>query len=261
MTVKVVTDSCSDILPETANYYNITFVRVNVRFRTDVAREGIGINHESVWKLVSTPQSHLATAWASPGDFLKVYDILAGEADEIVSIHVTLCHGVAYGSAVLGGQELINSGYPTKHFDSRGISGWQGMVGVAATRAFLAGESLVRVVYAAEQTVSKLTTPVVLGTTRFAVRGGRLGKVAASVDSVFQIKPFIALRDGQVIVSGVTRTRIMEIDGVFGRVYQSKQARRMVLIHSAQPLEIEELQSRIRITVPEAELTVVCMGA
>ncbi|MBC8429703.1 MAG: DegV family EDD domain-containing protein, partial [Dehalococcoidia bacterium] len=87
MTVKIVTDSTSDLPPQLADELGITVVPVYLRFGEMVYRDGVDISHDEFYqKLVESPV-HPSTSQPTPADFADVYSKLAKETDEIVSIH------------------------------------------------------------------------------------------------------------------------------------------------------------------------------
>ena len=76
MTVKIVTDSTSDIPPSLAEELGITVVPLNVHFGTDVFKDGIDIKPDEFYgKLVSSSRLP-TTSQPSVGDFLSIYDEL-----------------------------------------------------------------------------------------------------------------------------------------------------------------------------------------
>ena len=92
MTVRVVTDSCSDIPREETKRLGITVVPAYLRFGNEVYRDGVDIDSDEFYRKLATSQVHPSTATPSPGDFAKVYEEVARETNEIVSIHVTKKH-------------------------------------------------------------------------------------------------------------------------------------------------------------------------
>jgi len=102
MTIKIVTDSCSDITQEEAKKLGITVVPAYLHFGNEVYRDGVDINCDQFYEKLTTGSIHPSTAAPSPGDFAKVYEEIAKETSEIVSIHVTRKHSAMYDSALVG---------------------------------------------------------------------------------------------------------------------------------------------------------------
>jgi DegV family protein with EDD domain len=102
VTVKIVTDSGSDITQEQAQQIGITAIPVHLRFGDEVYRDGVDIDSDKFYHKLITNPVHPSTAAPSPGDFAKVYEEVARETNQIVSIHITRKHSAVYDAALLG---------------------------------------------------------------------------------------------------------------------------------------------------------------
>ncbi|MDD4874334.1 MAG: DegV family protein, partial [Dehalococcoidales bacterium] len=89
MTVKIVTDSTSDLSPELISEFGITVVPAYVRFGDKTYRDGIDISQDEVYHKMVTENIPAATSQPPPSDFVNIYKKLLTEADDILSIHVT----------------------------------------------------------------------------------------------------------------------------------------------------------------------------
>ena len=89
MTVKIVTDSVADLPSEVARELGITVVPLNVRFGTEVYRDGIDLTTEQFYDRLVHDKTFPVTSVPSPGTFAEAYDKLAEETDEILVITVT----------------------------------------------------------------------------------------------------------------------------------------------------------------------------
>ena len=212
MTIKVVTDSCSDITQEEAKKLGITVVPAYVHFGNEVYRDGVYIDCDQFYHKLVTNPIHPSTAASSPGDFAKAYEEIAKETNEIVSVHVTSKHSAMYDSALVGKEIAEKKGCQIEVIDSRGITMWQGLVAIAAANTAKAGYSLKQVVNKALETISQLRALALLDTLRYAVKGGRLGNTIFAIESILNVKPLITLHDGEVRPAGLTRTRVKGIN-------------------------------------------------
>jgi DegV family protein with EDD domain len=212
MTIKIVTDSCSDITQEEAKKLGITVVPAYLHFGNEVYRDGVDIDCDQFYEKLTTSSIHPSTAAPSPGDFAKVYEEIAKETNEIVSIHVTRKHSAMYDSALVGKDIAKGKGYKIEVIDSRGVTMWQGLVAIVAAQAAKAGCNLQQVVNKAHSTINQLHALALLDTLRYAVKGGRLGNTIFALESKLNIKPLITLINGEVRPAGLTRSRAKGID-------------------------------------------------
>jgi fatty acid-binding protein DegV len=71
MTVKIVTDTASDISPKEAQQLGIHLVPIYVRFGDIIYRDRVDISTEEFYNKLSSSNIHPQTAAPSPGDFQK----------------------------------------------------------------------------------------------------------------------------------------------------------------------------------------------
>jgi DegV family protein with EDD domain len=212
MTVKIVTDSCSDITQEQAKKLGITVVPAYLHFGNEVYRDGIDIDCDQFYEKLTTSSIHPSTAAPSPGDFARIYEEIAKETNNIVSIHVTRKHSGVYDSALVGKAMAKGKGRKIEVIDSRGVTMWQGLVAIIAANAAKAGCSLQQVVDKAQKTINQLHALAFLDTLKYAVKGGRLGNTIFAMESKLNIKPLITLINGEIRPAGLARSRAKAID-------------------------------------------------
>ena len=127
MTVKIVTDSVSDLPPEVANELGITVVPLNVIFGTESFRDGIDLTTEQFYdKLVHS--KILSTTSVPPlGTFADAFDKLAEETDEILVITISHKLSATYETA-LHAIELMKRKCRVEVVDSLGVAMAEGLV-------------------------------------------------------------------------------------------------------------------------------------
>jgi len=172
MAVKIVTDSCSDITQNEAAKLGITVVPAYVHFGNEVYRDGVDIGSDQFYEKLAASPIHPSTAAPSPGDFARVYEQIAEETNEIVSIHVTRKHSAMYDSAMTGKSMASEKGAKIEVIDSRGVTMWQGLVAIVAAHAAKAGCSWQQVIHIAYKTINQLRALALMDTLRYAVKGG-----------------------------------------------------------------------------------------
>ena len=250
MMIKVVTDSCSDITQEEAKKLGITVVPAYVHFGDEVYRDGVDIDCDQFYHKLVTNHVHPSTAAASPGDFAKVYEEIAKETDEIVSIHVTGKHSAMYDSALVGKEISEKKGCHIEVIDSLGVTMWQGLVAIAAANAAKAGYSLKQVVNKALETISQLRALALLDTLRYAVKGGRLGNTIFAIESLLNVKPLITLHCGEIRPAGLTRTRVKGIARLREFISSSPRIEDLAIVYSSTPDDARTLADHARSLFP-----------
>jgi len=250
MTIKVVTDSCSDITQEEAKKLGITVVPAYVHFGDEVYRDGVDIDSDQFYHKLVTNNVHPSTAAASPGDFAKAYEELAKETNEIVSIHVTSKHSAMYDSALVGREIHGKKGCQIEVIDSRGVTMWQGLVAIAAANAAKAGYSLQQVVNKTLETISQLRALALLDTLRYAVKGGRLGNTIFAIESILNVKPLITLNNGEIRPAGLTRTRVKGLARLRDFIASTPHIEELAIVYSSTPDDAQTLADYARSLFP-----------
>lgn len=260
MTVKVVTDSCSDIRREEAKQLGITVVPVYVRFGGEVYRDGVDIDSHEFHRKLATSSVHPSTAAPSPGDFAKVYEATAQETDEIVSIHVTSKLSATYDAAMLGKEIAEKKGCRIEVIDSKGLSMWQGLVAIAAAEAAKAGYSLNQVVDRVHDAIRGMRGLALLDTAKYAVKGGRLAKVVSAMESVLHVKLLLALRDGEVRPAGLVRTRSKGIDRLLEFTRSASHIEDLAVVYNTTSDDAQTIADNISSLFPDVVPRIVMMG-
>jgi len=259
MTVKIVTDSTSDLSPEVAQELGITVVPVYVRFGKEVYRDGVDISQDEFYqKLVESP-IHPSTAAPSPGEFAKVYEEAAQETDEIVSIHLTSKHSATYDSA-LQGRELVGTGCHIEVVDSLSVSMGLGLIAMDAARLAKAGEGLQGVMDEVRQAIRCIRLLGVFDTLKYLLLGGRIGKAKALLGTLLNVKPLLTMRDGELLPAGLARTRSKGIERLFDLVKNALNVQEVAIVHSTTPDEASSFRERIASILDRKRIHVARLG-
>ena len=75
MTVKIVTDSVADLPPQVVKELGVTVVPLNVRFGTEVYRDGIDLTTEQFYHKLATSSSLPKTSAPGPGIIAEVFEL------------------------------------------------------------------------------------------------------------------------------------------------------------------------------------------
>jgi DegV family protein with EDD domain len=205
MTVRIVTDSTSDIPNDTAGSLGVTVVAQNVHFGTETFKDNVTITPDDFYSMLAESTELPKTSQASPGDFKEVYDELGADADGIVSVHVSAKISGTCNSA-LQAAELTSASCPIEVVDSAQASMGLGLVVAAAAEAANRGAGHDEVAAVARDAVGRAQCFCLFETLEYLEKGGRIGKAQAMIGSVLKIKPMIIVRDGEVTPLSKART-------------------------------------------------------
>jgi DegV family protein with EDD domain len=260
MTVKIVTDSCSDVPPEEAKQLGITVVPVYLRFGGEVYRDGVDIDSHEFDRKLATSSVHPSTAAPSPGDFARAYEEVARETEQIVSIHVTSKLSATYNAAMIGKEIAKTKGCRIEVMDSKGLAMWQGLVAIAAAKAAEAGYSLNEVMDRVRDAVTGMRALALLDTVRYAVKGGRVGKALSAVESVLHVKLLITLRDGEIRPAGLVRTRSKGIVRLLEFTRSALHVEDLAIVYSGSSDDAQTMADTISSLFPNMVPRIVRLG-
>ena len=205
MTVKIVTDSTSDLSPELAAELGVTVIPLTVFFGEEAFKDGIDITRDEFMTRLTTGGVFPRTSQPSPGDFHEVYKKITEAGDHVVSIHISDKLSGTLNSARAAVQELPDA--RIELVDTQLASLAITLVVRAAAAAAKGGATAQEVARVAEEAASKIELFFVLDTLDYLHKGGRIGKAAALVGGLLSIKPVLKLVDGLIHPHEKVRTQ------------------------------------------------------
>jgi DegV family protein with EDD domain len=208
MAVKVVTDSTSDLTPEIASELGITVVPLNIHFSTEIGtetyRDGVDLKAEDFYRRLEQNKTLPTTSAPAPGIFAAVYDKLAKETDEILTITISSKLSATY-KAALDGKEVMKSKCRLEIIDSLSAMVGLGLIVISAAKAAKAGASLDEVIDVVRSSMGRVDFRLAFDTLEYLRKGGRIGTAQAFLGSALKVNPILTIRDG--LTEGVTRVR------------------------------------------------------
>jgi DegV family protein with EDD domain len=251
MTVKVVTDSACDIPAELVEELGITVVPIYVMFGQKAFRDRIDLGTDEFFEKLVHNNVHPTTSVPSPKDFANVYNELAKETDEIISIHITSQESGTYNSALLG-KELVEGNCRVEVVDSKSVSMSMGMLVIAAAREAMAGKGLDQVADFVRRLVPSMHLMVLVDTLRYVIRGGRLNKPTGLVGSVLRVRPLLTVKEGDLSVVGVARTKAKAVERLVTFAKSFSRVKEIAVAYTTEHDEARHLLDRLKAAFPDA---------
>lgn len=214
MTVRIVTDSISDLPPKVAKDLGITVVPLYVHFGSESYRDGIDLTADEFYEKLVDSKTLPTTSVPSPGVFTEAYDKLAKGTDEIVVITVSSKLSATH-EAALQAVELMQRKCRVEVIDSLLAVMAQGLVAITAARAAKEGASFDEVVGIVHRNMKRAGFRAAFDTLEYLRKGGRIGKAQAFLGSVLKVNPIITLKDGLVEPAGRERSRARAIEHLY----------------------------------------------
>ncbi len=253
--VKIVTDGVSDITPKVAEELGITIVPLYVRFGAISYLAGVELSTEEFYQKLITSRTFPTTAAPSPGDFTKVYDKLAEETDEILSIHVTSKLSAVYEAALRGKEQMkMKRKCQVEIVDSKSAIMAQGLMVITAAKEAQNGANLDQVVNAVKEVIPKAHIRMCFDTLEYLRRGGRIGRAQALLGSMLRVNPILEMKNGEAYPVGRKRNRSKAIEALYNFARSFSSIRGLAVEHATTPEEAEALAQRLDPVFPRERI-------
>lgn len=202
MSIRIITDSGSDLTQAEARQLNITVLPLKISFGSEEYLDGVTLSqHEFYEKLVETDElPH--TSQLTPYDYEAAFQEIVDAGDTAVCI--TLSSGLSgcYQSASIGATDYDGK---IRVIDSQHLSISQRVLVEYAVRLRDAGKSLDEIVEAVTAQRDKTHVIALLDTLEYLKKGGRITPAAAALAGVLSIKPVVTVQDGRFAMLGKAR--------------------------------------------------------
>jgi DegV family protein with EDD domain len=252
MTVRIVTDSTADISPEVAGELGITVVPLYVHFGHEVYHDGVDISADEFYRRLMEEAELPKTSAPSSGTFKEAYEDLAVETNEIVSVHISSKLSATYNSALVGKEGVI-TGCRVEVIDSLTTSIGLGLIVITAAQAALDGANLQEVQEVVKNAMARTHYFGMVDTLEYLHRGGRLGKAQTFLGSVLNVKPLLAVREGEVFPLERVRGRSRAM-GRLCELVEGYNIEKMALSYTTDPGEMEVLAGRLASVFPRGQV-------
>jgi DegV family protein with EDD domain len=257
--VRIVTDSLSDIPDDIAAELDIIRVPCYIHFGEESFRDRVDMTPGEFYHKLKTSPVIPSTSQASPGTFLDIFSELADKTNQIYSIHSVKTLTGMYNSARLATEALKATdplGMQIQVVDSKATSMGLGWLAIYAARAARYGYALDEIKELIDDVIPRTHCIAMLDTLDYAVRGGRLGKGAALVGGLLNVKPIISLVSGEVLLVEKIRTQKRAVERIADIVLGSGPIQEMAIIHAAAPEMAESLRKHFAETWFEEQIMV-----
>ena len=193
--IKILVDSTSDCPKEGAVYD--FFVPLTVTIDGRDYRDGIDLDADRFYELLTGAEEFPKTSQPSPEDFLRCFEKAKADGDELICFTVSSALSGTYQSACIAKEML---GYERIYIvDTLVVSHLIGMLANYAAKRIRENATAQQIVEECEVLKGKIRVFAGLDTLEYLYKGGRLSRAGAAVGQIAGIKPIITLtEDGKV---------------------------------------------------------------
>lgn len=195
--IKILTDSTADMPPSLRGHPRIEIIPLKVVTPQRTYLDRVDLDTRQFLDLLKNSPTLPTTSQPSAGEFRTKYEQMLKEgAEGILSIHISSKLSGTTSSAHAALEEMGKA--PVTVFDSLSTSIGLGILVQQAVKALDAGEPLAEVVKMLEFMRDRLTIGFVVDTLEYLHKGGRIGKAAALMGTILNVKPVLTLTGGAI---------------------------------------------------------------
>jgi DegV family protein with EDD domain len=259
--VKIVTDSTAYMEAGVAKRLGITVVPLTVRLGDETFQEGVDITAEEFFQKLDRSSAMPVAVPPSVGDFQAVYSTLSKTTDQIMSIHVSGKLSQTCNRATAASQAFLGRCQITV-VDSLTTSLGLGILATAAAEAAAEGQSLEEVEFLIRGMIPRIYIVFLAETLEYLERKGRIGPAQALMGTMLNIKPFLAIEEGEIIPLEKVRDREGAVDKLFEFVGEFSQIEQMAILQSTpEPIaETKMLLERLETIFPKIKPPILVYG-
>ena len=260
MTIRIVTDSASDISLEEAEDLGIEIVPLSVRFGEAEYTDLVDLSVSDFYQKMSESDLLPSTAAPSPGAFEAAFKRCAeAGAEGVICINLSLALSATGQAAQLAADALADT-LPVKCIDSKSITCGLGTIIRKAAEAAKNGGSMDDILSLVENLTGRTRIFATLDTLENLKKGGRIGGAKAMLGTMLQFKPCLDLSSGEVVEAGRQRTRKKSLIWLKEVLEGESEISELSIIHGDAP-DVEEFATLISDIVPREQIRINQLGA
>ncbi len=192
--VAIVTDSGADLPVETVERLNLHLVpqRVSIGGRDFV--DGVTISGSEFYEAMRTGPVLPRTSQPPPGDFRRMFEFLLSQHERVIDVSVARKLSGTFQSAASAAGRADPQRVSV--FDSEQAATGQGLLAIWAAEAALAGLDTPKILAGLERMRARTLLFGVIRDIRYAVRGGRVPRVALPLTRLLRVSLMLRSRPG-----------------------------------------------------------------
>lgn len=200
-TYKIVTDTASDIFSSIIDTTEMPRVPFYVTFdKENYYKEIVEMSIDDFYNKIHTDKAFPNTSQPVISDYVSVFEPILEEGLDILCFSISSLFSGSFQSAV-NAAELMREKYPERKIitiDSLQATGGMGLIVYQSYLMKEAGYSIEENAGIVEKIKHETVINWTVGSLDFLQHGGRIGKSAALAGTIFNVKPIICMKEGEL---------------------------------------------------------------
>lgn len=203
MKTAIVTDSTAYLPKAVREKENIHMIPLQVTFGQESFKEERELDYQDFY---AKAESEMPKTSQPPiGEFIDLYELLAKDFDEIVSIHLSSGISGTFAGSVQAGEMAEHA--KVFSFDSEISCAMQGFYALEAAGMARNGAGATEIIARLEKMKGSMRGYFMVEDLKHLQRGGRLSGAQAMVGGMLQIKPLLHFHETKIVPFEKIRTR------------------------------------------------------
>jgi DegV family protein with EDD domain len=254
----VVLDSTADFPDAQIRFPNMRVVPLYVRFGEESFRDYVELDPHDFYRRLRTSSELPTTSQPTPQDFISTYNALSGY-ERIYSLHISSKLSGTFQSASLAESE-VGGGDRIRLVDTESASVGIGMLALAIQDLLARGTTDEEIEALAARHREEARILFTVDTLEFLAKGGRIGRAKALMGSLLNVKPILAIEDGEVVPVGRVRGRAKAFEEFrkrFEAATTDGPGLGIGIAHAEAEDAVEQLEAIVLESRPQAEVKLV----
>ncbi|MDP2919091.1 MAG: DegV family protein [Dehalococcoidia bacterium] len=250
MTVRIVTDSLSDLTTEHIKGLGITVIPLTVLFGHETYLDRVTITTDEFYRRLISGNVWPTSTQPAPVDFANAYDKLAGETNEILTITLSSKMSGTFQSASAGKDLMKNKKCRVEVIDSQLVALGLGLVVLAAVKEAKKGANLDKLAEFTRKALTRTHFLAYFDTLKYLAKGGRIGKAQGLLGSVLSFRPVLTVKEGEMAPVTRLRSRAAGLEYLYNSIISYKNIESVGIEHTTDPEGADTLAKRFTEAYP-----------
>ena len=237
--MKIVTDSGTDTSFFNTEGYEIHEVSLKVEIGDKTYLDGKGINKEEFYKMMDSSPVLPKTSQPAVGEFVELYENLAKEDKDILSIHISSGLSGTVNAAQTAAKMVPQANVTV--WDTKTLSAGSAWQVMAAAKALAAGWTKDQIIPMLQKIAESSRTVYTLQELKYLINGGRISHMKGLLASLLNIKPLIGVdkEKGNYVQVGQSRSFKSALNGLVNIVKKTINPGEKVVAQIVQAANLE----------------------
>jgi DegV family protein with EDD domain len=253
----IVIDSTADFPEAPSQHPNMRVVPLYVLFGEESFKDYIEITPDRFYERLQTEAELPTTSQPTPGDFLATFEELAPQYERIIALTISSTLSGTYGSAQAAAEML--GGDKVRVIDSGTVSASLGLLAIGVQHRLERGTTVEEIDAFVDYYQREHHLLFTVNTLEYLAKGGRIGRAAAFAGNLLNVKPILAIREGEVIPLKRVRGNhkaFAEFREQFVSTTTDSPNLKVGIAHAAAPERLQALRELVEHERPHAQIEI-----